>query len=281
MSLHLRLIAVLAIVSSQIQYGQALLNNCFDVTGAQNFDRFACQPNAAQSACCYAGDLCYSSGLCAPGPTTKTGYTPFYVDGCTNSSFSAPACVPNCVKSTGNGLQTCQSLGPNHFCCYGLNGCNCSDPSAVFTLNLGTVVTTIDPSATYTASVSSSTSSSLATTTSSSSPTGTSATTTPSPAPTHGVAIGVGVGVGIVGVAAFAGLGYFFFRRRQSKSKASELSAGPGSQPPPFQEYYNPPGGQKPQGGYQQQEYPQTPMTELPEGRHYQPVGELPGHGNY
>ncbi len=68
--------------------------------------------------------------------------------------------------------------------------------SGVFTLNLGTVVTTIDPSATYTASFSSSTSSSLVTTTSS--PTGTSATTspTPSPAPTHGIAIGVGVRVG-------------------------------------------------------------------------------------
>jgi hypothetical protein len=44
---------------------------------------------------------CYTNGLCAPGPTENgTILTPFFVHGCTNPSFTAPACVPNCYSST-------------------------------------------------------------------------------------------------------------------------------------------------------------------------------------
>ncbi len=184
-------------------------------------------------------------------------------------------------KVSGNGVQTCPNIGANHFCCYGYNGCNCSDPSAVFTLQAGTIVTTINPSASYTATAAaSSTTSSAGTTTSSSGPTGTGSTSpTSTPAATHGVAIGVGVGIGTVAVAALAGLGYFFWRRRSSRGKAMELSAEQSPHPPPFQEYYadQPP---KPQGGYPGQGYPyqQTALNELPSDRQYQPVGELPSH---
>ncbi|KAE9368765.1 hypothetical protein N431DRAFT_547673 [Stipitochalara longipes BDJ] len=283
MSLHIRVVAALTLIYSQIQSAEAILNNCYDPSGVQDFKLFACQPKAASSSCCKAGDICYSNGLCAPGPTEPTGITPFFLDGCTDTSFAAPNCIPSCLTITGNGVQNCPLLGANHFCCYGFGGCNCSDPNAVFTLQAGTIVTTIDPSATYTASVSSTATSSAATTTTSSGPTGTGSTSpTSTPAPTHGVAIGVGVGIGTVAVAALAGLGYFFWRRRKSHGKATELSAEQAPQPPPFQEYYADQAG-KPQGGYPPQAYPAqgyqpTHMNELPSNQYYQPVGELPSH---
>jgi hypothetical protein len=100
MSLHLRLVAILAIVCSHIQYGDALLTNCYAPSGAQDFRMFACQPQASESSCCFPGDVCYSNGLCVPGPT-ETGpfLTSYYLNGCTDTSFAPPNCVPNCLTS--------------------------------------------------------------------------------------------------------------------------------------------------------------------------------------
>jgi hypothetical protein len=96
---HLRLIAALAVVCSHIQFTEALLNNCLGPSGVQDFGLFACSPEASESACCPPGNICYSNGLCAPGPTQVTGITPFFLDGCTDKSFTAPACIPNCLTS--------------------------------------------------------------------------------------------------------------------------------------------------------------------------------------
>jgi hypothetical protein len=184
----------------------------------------------------------------------------------------------------GNGVQTCASAGPNHYCCYGFEGCNCSDPDVVFTLQAATVVTTINPSATFTqSSASTSTSSSSTTTTTSSTTPSSSASTSPTAATksTNGVAIGVGVGVGTVAVGALAGLAYFFWGRQKTRANTAKLSAEghpPAAVGSPHEIYSQPkPQGYPQQGGYPPQGYSATPMNELSTDQHYQHVGELPG----
>ena len=186
-------------------------------------------------------------------------------------------------KVNGNGVQTCPSVGPDHYCCYGFNGCNCSDPNVVFTLQARTVVTTINPSATFTqSSASTSTSSSSTTTTTPSTTPSSSASTSPTAAAksSNAVAIGVGVGVGTVAVGALAGLAYFFWRRKKTRANTAKLSAEghpPAAVGPPHEIYSQPkPQGYPQQGGYMPQEYPATPMNELSTHQHSLPPGELP-----
>ena len=99
MSSPIRFLAALAILYSHFQSAEALLNNCYSPSGVQNFKLFACQPDSTSSSCCAPGDICYSNGLCAPGPTEPTGITPFFLNGCTDTSFAAPNCIPNCLTS--------------------------------------------------------------------------------------------------------------------------------------------------------------------------------------
>jgi hypothetical protein len=106
MSLPIRIVATLAIIYSQFQPAEALLETCYNAAGVPDFQIFPCQPKATESSCCKAGDICYSNGLCAPGPTEPTGITPYFLNGCTNTSFSAPDCIPSCLTSEFHPLQT-------------------------------------------------------------------------------------------------------------------------------------------------------------------------------
>ncbi|KAE9370928.1 hypothetical protein N431DRAFT_492923 [Stipitochalara longipes BDJ] len=237
---YVRICAAFMIIFSHIAYVEALQNVCFGRTDVQNTEFFACQPDATESSCCLAGDIRYSNGLCAPGPTESVGLTPFFAHGCTDANFTTPICVPNCIPSNGAGLQLCPSYGPDHFCCYGLNGCNCSDSSQVFSLSTGTVVTTIDPSATYTATPTTSTSlttssnAPVSPSTSQStilSPTISSSTSSSSGIPattskksSNGLGIGIGVGVGLLIAITLAAVGFYFLRRGKSSPKDAQLA---------------------------------------------------------
>ncbi len=94
-------LARFAILFAQLNSINALLNTCFSPLGGPNFKLFACQPEAKVSSCCSPADLCYSNGLCAPGPDSPnlTYYTPFFASGCTDSTWPSPACVPNCLEN--------------------------------------------------------------------------------------------------------------------------------------------------------------------------------------
>ena len=70
---------------------------CYGQQGVQTDKMFSCQPAAAESSCCAPGDICYSNGLCAPGPTeNQDTATPFFWNGCTDPSFTSSACFSAC-----------------------------------------------------------------------------------------------------------------------------------------------------------------------------------------
>jgi hypothetical protein len=71
---------------------------CYGRSGVQTNNFFACQPAAAESACCFPGDICYSNGLCAPGPSEKSGITPFVWNGCTDPTYTSSACFAACYN---------------------------------------------------------------------------------------------------------------------------------------------------------------------------------------
>ncbi|KIN08371.1 hypothetical protein OIDMADRAFT_175182 [Oidiodendron maius Zn] len=225
------LLAVFVIVFSLVSAQDPI---CYGQQGVENDKMFSCQPTAAESACCAPGDICYSSGLCAPGPTeNQDTVTPFFWNGCTDPSFTSSACFSSCFNLPGNGVQVCPNVGPNHYCCYQFGGCNCSDPSQVFSIAAATIITTINPSITHTSQSSTATTSSSTTTTGSSSNSASttnpasSSPTSSSPSATStlsnaqkstnevpvAVPIGVGVGLGVPLILLVAGLLFYLLRR--------------------------------------------------------------------
>lgn len=192
----------------------------------------------------------------------------------------------------GNGVQVCTNAGPNHYCCYQFGGCNCSDPSQVFSIAAATILTTIDPAITHTAQSSSASTSTSAHTTSKSavttptsspsSQTGSSTQSAPTAANSDSgsavqkstsskqvsvaVPIGVGVGLGVPLLLVAAALVFYILRRRQP---AAAAPPPPPDAMKPYQTtelagYYNPraelagqpTGNEHSTGAYSQGEYP-------------------------
>ena len=91
----LRALAVSALMLSQV-FANPI---CFGNEGVQTSSFFSCQPDASESACCAPGDICYSNGLCSPGPTeNQDTATPFFWNGCTNATFEIPECFSACYN---------------------------------------------------------------------------------------------------------------------------------------------------------------------------------------
>ncbi|OBT52746.1 hypothetical protein VE04_08061 [Pseudogymnoascus sp. 24MN13] len=156
----LRAVVLLLCLLSQVPFAQSTI--CYDVTGLQSEVFFPCEPDAEVSSCCYAGDICFSNGLCSPSAATKAKHptdfyvTPFFWNACSDPTFQDPKCFSRCFNVPGNGVKSCPEAGPNAYCCFGYSGCDCTDPSQVVIARAGSIVTTIDPSATYTTSTASS-----------------------------------------------------------------------------------------------------------------------------
>ncbi|OQU98234.1 hypothetical protein CLAIMM_04050 [Cladophialophora immunda] len=223
-----------------------LAATCYNSIGNQDTSLVACDPNAESSACCSPGDMCYSNGLCQPGPEQPNkGLTPYYVDGCTDPSWNSPVCMAQCLNVTGNGVDTCGGL--NQYCCYGFGGCDCSDSTQVVSIAAGIVITTLPMTPSTTSSSSNSATSSTTSVPGSSTDGVRSATTTPASkssgstsalaSPTAasspsnsssqastglstGAKAGIGIAVGLGGTLALTGLAFFLvgWRRRTRPS---------------------------------------------------------------
>lgn len=140
-----------------------------------------------------------------------------------------------------NGVQAC---GVGTYCCYGFDGCDCSDSTQVFTLGsieLFTSIASTPSQASITTSSMSEDGTAVSTswirsTITDAITTPTSASSTQSPEETNhsdtGVAIGVAVGIGIPFVLAIAG-GLWFWRR---KRRTTDDKTGDGGSPREIQE---------------------------------------------
>ncbi|KFZ16866.1 hypothetical protein V502_04858 [Pseudogymnoascus sp. VKM F-4520 (FW-2644)] len=249
MASTLRAVTIVACLLSQVQYVQSKI--CYESNGFESETYYDCAPNADVSACCRPGDICYSNGLCHPGPDVEQGITAWYWHGCTDPTFQDPSCFSACFAVTGDGVDSCPGQGPNKWCCYGLGGCDCNNSTQVVSALAGTIITTIDLgvtsiSSTKSTSTTSPTSASTTTTTTPPSTTagketgtetgaaagettGTTPTETPSPEKSKSNAVPIGVGVGVGGAAALAiiGLIFFFLRRRNQKAAAQVVGPEP------------------------------------------------------
>lgn len=109
----------------------------------------------------------------------------------------------------------------NRYCCYGLGGCDCSDPNAVFTLPAGDVITTLALSTSSTISTTAvSTTDVPATSTAAAIAQATTSPTEPAGSSNDhkGLGIGLGVGLGIPLIAAIIGA-WLYWRRKQKRRR--------------------------------------------------------------
>ena len=142
---------------------------------------------------------------------------------------TTPCSVPNRRTVQGNGLQNC---GSNEYCCYDMNGCDCSSTSLfnlgaysfVTTLPLSTMIPTSTPAS---VSATATSASQTAATTAASAASSSSPTQASSGSSSNNVAIGAGVGVG-VGVPLLAALGFlgYYLMRRRKQAQAPPPYAG-------------------------------------------------------
>ncbi|KFY81172.1 hypothetical protein V499_00054 [Pseudogymnoascus sp. VKM F-103] len=252
MASTLRAVTLVACLLSQVQHVQSKI--CYESNGFESTSYYDCAPDAAVSACCRPGDICYTNGLCHPGPDAEQGITPWYWHGCTDPTFQDPSCFSACFAVTGDGVYSCPNQGPNKWCCYGLGGCDCNNSTQVVSALAGSIITTIDfgvtsiSSTKTTKTTATTTPTSDSTTTTTTPPTttagketttdggaaagettGQTAGTTPTETPTseksksNALPIGVGVGVGGAAAIAIAGLIFFFMRRRKQQVAAAQM----------------------------------------------------------
>ncbi|KFX97597.1 hypothetical protein O988_04781 [Pseudogymnoascus sp. VKM F-3808] len=243
MASTLRAVTVIAFILSQVQQVQSKV--CYESNGFESQQYYDCQPDADVSACCRPGDICYSNGLCHPGPDADQGITDWYWHGCTDPTFQDPSCFSACFSVVGDGVDSCPGSGPNHWCCYGLGGCDCNNSTQVVSALAGAVVATIGFDVTSISSKTTSTPSPTSPSTTTTTPpttkesgagtgagtgaktgaeAGATTGTTPSETPSsekskpNTVAIGVGAGVGGAAALAIVGLIFFYARRRNKKA---------------------------------------------------------------
>ncbi|KFY32920.1 hypothetical protein V495_08607 [Pseudogymnoascus sp. VKM F-4514 (FW-929)] len=147
------IVFVLCLLLSQVSPAQSAV--CYDSSGLASGPEskkpfFPCESDAGVTSCCEPGDICFSNGLCSPGPALKASHPPgfyittFFWNACTDPSFQDPKCFTGCFSDLGNGVQSCPEAGPNAYCCYGYNGCNCADPSQIIHVEAGSIIGTID-----------------------------------------------------------------------------------------------------------------------------------------
>ncbi|KZL68033.1 hypothetical protein CT0861_04157 [Colletotrichum tofieldiae] len=204
------------------------MSTCFDRSSNQDLGLVACDPNGDLKSCCAPSDSCASNGLCVTNRTDTL--TPYFINGCTEQNWNSATCLNQCDQSGGNGVLPC---GRGKFCCYGLEGCDCNNATAVFSLDPVIVVTSIPISASKTSSVSATTSTTASTSTAESTASAPTASLDSEPTPSAGsvlessnhgnvlsVGLGVGLGVGIPLIAFVVGLVWFLKKRRRSKPVA-------------------------------------------------------------
>ncbi|KAF2083940.1 hypothetical protein K490DRAFT_69272 [Saccharata proteae CBS 121410] len=213
---------------------------CYYPNGVQS-NASPCFPDQPVSACCGPGFICYSDGLCAPGPEDRRTYQyKIYRSGCTDRSWNSSSCPSVCLGTddnleAGQGIATC---GESSFCCGRDYDC-CGNSSNIFTYGNLDIATTIP----YNKASSTSTPSPPSTSTSASASVPTSSQSSPS-ASNNSVAIGVGVGVGIGGAILLSATLILLHRLRSQRrqrtnpdfsppSHQRSAEGGTGAPPPP------------------------------------------------
>lgn len=238
MAISLRAIVLLTCLLSRVPLAQS--TTCYSTEGLPETNYYPCEPDAAVSSCCAPGDICFSNGLCSPSQARQnanpegTFITTFYRDSCTDPSFKDPKCLSQCFVGENGEARSHQGLikcDQDTYCCYGLLGCNCSDPNDVVTIVAGSVIATIDlgvstsiahtsSSTTNTDVLSSTSTSKDSTATTPALETSTAANTSQSQgSKSSAVPIGVGVGVGGAALIAVAAAIFFLLRRRRQKAQ--------------------------------------------------------------
>ncbi|PMD67475.1 uncharacterized protein K444DRAFT_16409 [Hyaloscypha bicolor E] len=134
-------------------------------------------PNGNFSSCCEIGDTCLADGLChytRPEPPPPSVVSRYYMGGCTDESFNAPACNPACTDLDPSDVVYNQTTS-NWHCCGQTNGTiHCDDPTTesfqapapsalVATYMVPSVVQTAASSTSASTSTSTSTSTSMST----------------------------------------------------------------------------------------------------------------------
>ena len=89
--------------SVSIMAASSSKRTCYGSDEAVFSGAIPCNPQAEVSNCCLFTDICYSNGLCAPGPgQTNWGPTPYYTGYCTDRSWSnGTACPHICNNQAG------------------------------------------------------------------------------------------------------------------------------------------------------------------------------------
>ncbi|KAF2709041.1 hypothetical protein K504DRAFT_503039 [Pleomassaria siparia CBS 279.74] len=209
--MRLAIRAAISIALSHLQLALAA-DICYNKDGVQYNNAFPCKPDADASGCCDFGWVCLSNGLCQPGPeATNNGFVDYYrPDGCTDPTWSNPACFSACNKFQGNGLEPC---GSGTFCCYDMQGCDCTaSNSTLLTLGAATIITTISltsptpsPSSTPVSTLASTTSAATTSSSTSNTPAPISPEEASAPSTTeaasssgfNGTTVGAGIGIGL------------------------------------------------------------------------------------
>ena len=99
-----------------------------DVTGGDAYDNRPCSNATGVQTCCANNSECTKDGFCYFTHQLSAPVTGYYLGGCTDASFEAPACPQHCtglptqdvVYNTASGLWAC---------CYGSGALDCSNPS--------------------------------------------------------------------------------------------------------------------------------------------------------
>lgn len=117
MASTLRAVTIVACLLSQVQHVQSKI--CYESSGFESETYYDCAPDADVSACCRPGDICYSNGLCHPGPEVEQGITAWFWHGCTDPTFQDPSCFSACFS--GKAIRCMgtrrSSVSRPHTCC--------------------------------------------------------------------------------------------------------------------------------------------------------------------
>ncbi|PMD46401.1 hypothetical protein L207DRAFT_628951 [Hyaloscypha variabilis F] len=231
---------ILILSARQIEAQLLLATDCYyklDSAIAHNPPSNPCgvvSPSTNFFACCVPGDACLDGGIChyTPKPTSApTVVSGYYMGGCTDPTWSSPACAPQCSDLNVPDVVYNDTTQTWH-CCGQTNGSiRCDIPTAETfaapapSALLATFVVGSAPS-TLAASPSST---SLTTTTpsSSSSTSQTSSIVANGGGLSEGAKAGIGIGCGIIGLAGFSALTWFFTHRKNTHEVEKQASEAP------------------------------------------------------
>ncbi|KAE9367703.1 hypothetical protein N431DRAFT_561598 [Stipitochalara longipes BDJ] len=240
--------ALLALSTRQIEAQVVLATNCYGKSnsavehiGSAN-PCSVVTPTTNFTSCCVVGDTCLENGICHythPVPDPPVVETRYYMGGCTDPTFSSPACAPQCSDLEAPDVVYNETTQIWH-CCGITNGsirCDLPTDETFTALAPSLLSATFTVAATpSTAAASPSSTSSTTTTTPPSAPTQTSDGTENGGGLSGGAKAGIGIGCAVVALAGLGVLIWFFARRRNMHAMEKQGQEAPFVEAP-FMDY--------------------------------------------